>query len=206
MMLTSEELRLAMSIMHRMSRYVEDVMKETGKLFTLHDLNERKMVWEEVENIASMLEEARRDLIYRVLMYIVKAQPLGRDLITAYVLINIAYDLYRVSRYCREISKIDQLLAPKQGLADLGLSDLFSMAVDAVKAALEDLERQEPTNMKYVREIDSLVDSTYKETLRKTLSQASVPGIKTLGLLVVRHVERIVDHAHYIEQYLVELK
>ncbi|MEM0000445.1 MAG: PhoU domain-containing protein [Desulfurococcaceae archaeon] len=205
-MLTSEELRLAMSIMHRMSRYVEDVMKETGKLFTLHDLNERKMVWEEVENIASMLEEARRDLIYRVLMYIVKAQPLGRDLITAYVLINIAYDLYRVSRYCREISKIDQLLAPKQGLADLGLSDLFSMAVDAVKAALEDLERQEPTNMKYVREIDSLVDSTYKETLRKTLSQASVPGIKTLGLLVVRHVERIVDHAHYIEQYLVELK
>lgn len=206
MMLTSEELRLAMSIMHRMSRYVEDVMKETGKLFTLHDLNERKMVWEEVENIASMLEEARRDLIYRVLMYIVKAQPLGRDLITAYVLINIAYDLYRVSRYCREISKIDQLLAPKQGLADLGLSDLFSMAVDAVKAALEDLERQEPTNMKYVGEIDSLVDSTYKETLRKTLSQASVPGIKTLGLLVVRHVERIVDHAHYIEQYLVELK
>ncbi|MEM0470232.1 MAG: PhoU domain-containing protein [Desulfurococcaceae archaeon] len=205
-MLTSEELRLAMSIMHRMSRYVEDVMKETGKLFTLHDLNERKMVWEEVENIASMLEEARRDLIYRVLMYIVKAQPLGRDLITAYVLINIAYDLYRVSRYCREISKIDQLLAPKQGLADLGLSDLFSMAVDAVKAALEDLERQEPTNMKYVGEIDSLVDSTYKETLRKTLSQASVPGIKTLGLLVVRHVERIVDHAHYIEQYLVELK
>lgn len=190
---------------HRLGELIEKVVDETYKLFNDNDIESRKDTWREVSNLGSVIEELRRIIIHDILMYVVKYQPLGRDLVASYVLLNITYDIYRISRYCREIAKADQILAPKSGIANLELREIFEKANIAVKYSITDLLDLKPSNRGKIQEIDEFIDNYYAETMRSIIEGETTTSIKALKLLVIRHIERIIDHTQYIEQYLSEL-
>ncbi|MEM1693409.1 MAG: hypothetical protein QW456_04285, partial [Ignisphaera sp.] len=73
-------------------------------------------------------------------------------------------------------------------------------------SALDDLVRLKPTNENIVVEIDGRVDKLYNTLLVDVSSRDSVDRMTALGILVMRHIERIVDHANYIERYLKDLE
>lgn len=199
------ELENLVHVVHKMARIIEKVMIKTWELSISRDKDSRELVWRELDELSRTLEEMRKEVVHSTLMYVARVQPLGKDLLTAYVLINVAYDIYRISRYCREIARVDNLLIPTLTVADFGLRELFEKAVEAISCLVSDLIELKPANKECVEQVDTFVDGIYAEALKNILVTRSMPGYEALKLLIVRHIERIVDHAVYVERYLEEL-
>jgi len=190
----------------RMAHKVRSTIHMTAALFEARDVESRRRLWSEIENIAILLDELRWEFTNEVLVFIAQEQPLGRDLLVSHVLLSIAYDAMRISRYCREIARIDSMLAPSSGLDMLvDLHHVFKKAMDAVEASLSDFEEFTTRRKAVVEEIDRYIDEVYKSTIKEVASRNTVEKELALKALLMRHIERIVDHACYIEQYLEEL-
>jgi phosphate transport system protein len=169
----------------------------------VNDDSEREKTWQEIENISANLEVLRREFVNEVLVFIARRQPLGRELLIANALISIAYDMYRISRYCREIARIDSILPQTSKLNTIkDLQKIFIEAIKAVEASLEDLIDFIPKRLNIVKEVDNNIDEIYREVLREITTNPIIPREKAVKALIMRHIERIVDHAQYIEQYL----
>jgi phosphate transport system protein len=189
-----------------MIQRLKSVMYATQRLIETSELEERRRLWSEIENTVILLDELREQFINEVLLFIAQEQPLGRDLLVSHVLLGIAYDALRISRYCREIARIDSMLAPTSGLNNIvSLSHTFKRAIEAVEASLHDLEEFNTRRKNIVAEIDRYIDEVYKTTLLEVTSSSTVQRELALKALLMRHIERIVDHAQYIEQYLEKL-
>jgi phosphate transport system protein len=204
--LTVAELEKLKGILIRMAQNIKGILQITEKLMSVSDVEQRKMFWREIENTAAILDRIRREFVNEVLVFIARRQPLGRELLASHVLISIAYDVYRISRYCREIARIDSMLAPSSGLSTVAnLSEAFREAEKAVEAALNDLIEFSPKRVDIVNEVDNRVDEAYKNVLLEVTSSTTVSREVAVKAIIMRHIERIVDHAQYIEQYLSEL-
>jgi phosphate transport system protein len=189
-----------------MTQRLKSVVYATQRLIETSELEERRRLWSEIENTVMLLDELREQFINEVLLFIAQEQPLGRDLLVSHVLLGIAYDALRISRYCREIARIDSMLAPTSGLNNIvSLSHTFKRAIEAVEASLHDLEEFNTRRKNIVAEIDRYIDEVYKTTLLEVTSSSTVQRELALKALLMRHIERIVDHAQYIEQYLEKL-
>lgn len=202
-MLLVEELERLKSILLHMVRHIGEVVKDTRRLAESEDLEVRRGIWGKVYDYASMLDRLRREFVNEVLIFIAKRQPLGKELLIAGSLLSIAYDMYRIARYCREIARIDSMLAPDSGLAHIqGLSTLLASVVKAVEYVSRDLIEFKPINEDRISEIDKLIDESYEKILKTVSSSAGVDRETAMKLLLMRHIERIVDHTTYIENYL----
>lgn len=206
MSLTATELERLKSILIHMAQNIRKILQITKRLMEVEGFEQRKMFWREIEDTAIILDKIRRELVNETLVFIARRQPLGRELLSAHTLISIAYDVYRISRYCREIARIDSMLAPSSGLSTItNLSKAFEEAVKAVEAALDDLVEFSPRRVSTVNEIDNHTDEIYKNILLEITSSTTVSREMAVKALIMRHIERIVDHAQYIEQYLSEI-
>jgi phosphate transport system protein len=189
-----------------MAQRVRSIMLATQRLIETSDLEVRRRLWSEINSTTLLLDELRGEFIDEVLVFIAQGQPLGRDLLVSHVLLSIAYDVLRIARYCREIARIDSMLAPTHGLSDLAnLSHMFKKAIEAVEASLSDLEELNTRSKSVVEEIDKYIDEVYRSTLIEVASSSTVTRELALKALLMRHIERIVDHAQYIEQYMEKL-
>ncbi|MEM0228569.1 MAG: PhoU domain-containing protein [Ignisphaera sp.] len=201
------ELERLKSIILHMASHIRDIVSKTSKLFKEIDMDSRRGIWEEIDSTSAMLDRIRKEFVNEVLVFMARRQPLGKELLISHTLISIAYDVYRISRYCREIARIDSVLAPQFSVANIRVvGDAFEEATRAVESALDDLVRLKPTNENIVVEIDGRVDKLYNTLLVDVSSRDSVDRMTALGILVMRHIERIVDHANYIERYLKDLE
>jgi phosphate transport system protein len=189
-----------------MAQRVRSIMLATQRLIETDDLEVRRRLWSEINSTTLLLDELRGEFVDEVLVFIAQGQPLGRDLLVSHVLLSIAYDVLRIARYCREIARIDSMLAPTHGLSDLAnLSHMFKKAIEAVEASLSDLEELNTRSKSVVEEIDKYIDEVYRSTLIEVASSSTVTRELALKALLMRHIERIVDHAQYIEQYMEKL-
>lgn len=203
MSLTVVELERLKSILIHMAKNIENILYTTKKLMEVNDDSEREKTWQEIENTSVNLETIRREFVNEVLIFIARRQPLGRELLLANALISIAYDMYRISRYCREIARIDSMLPLSSKLNTIrNLQTIFEEAIKAVEASLNDLIDFTPKRSNIVKEIDNNVDEIYREIIQEVTTNSVVPREKAVKALIMRHIERIVDHAQYIEQYL----
>jgi phosphate transport system protein len=201
--LTVTELERLKSILIHMAKNIENILYTTKKLMEVNDDSEREKTWQEIENTSVNLETIRREFVNEVLIFIARRQPLGRELLLANALISIAYDMYRISRYCREIARIDSMLPLSSKLNTIrNLQTIFEEAIKAVEASLNDLIDFTPKRSNIVKEIDNNVDEIYREIIQEVTTNSVVPREKAVKALIMRHIERIVDHAQYIEQYL----
>lgn len=206
MSLTATELERLKSILIHMAQNIRKILQITEKLIEIDEVEQRKNIWREIEDIASILDRIRGEFVNEVLVFIARRQPLGRELLSAHALISIAYDVYRISRYCREIARIDSMLAPSSGLNTItNLSKIFKEAIKAVEAALDDLLEFSPKRVNIVNEVDVQIDEIYKNALLGISSNVVISREEAVKALIMRHIERIVDHAKYIEQYLSEV-
>lgn len=206
-MLMVDELERLKSIILHMASHIRDIVSKTSMLFKEINIDSRRRIWGEIDSTSAMLDRIRKEFVNEVLVFMARRQPLGKELLIAHTLISIAYDVYRISRYCREITRIDSVLAPQFGVANIRVvGEAFEEATRAVESALDDLVRLKPMNENIIVEIDGRVDKLYNTLLIDVSSRDSVDRMTALGILVMRHIERIVDHANYIERYLKDLE
>jgi phosphate transport system protein len=206
MSLIISELERLKSIIIHMAQNVKNVAYATKSLMEAKSLDERKRIWQEIDEATMILDKIRREFVTEVLVFMARRQPLGKELLSAYALINIIYDIYRVSRYCREIARIDSMLAPASSIAIIqNISKIFEKALKALEVAMSDLIDFMPRGIEIVNKIDEEIDKEYQEVLRIIVSEDNVSREKAIKALIMRHIERIVDHAQYLEQHLLEV-
>lgn len=152
-----------------------------------------------------ILREETNDLAVELLA---RYQPLARDLRFIKACNDIAYDLSRFGRYAYDIS-----LTP-DWLGDLSACD-FAEAMGTAEKALAMIEKsivafknKDVQLAKTLPSDDDVIDHKYKEILVGLLENGSSRMECALSTtLLMRHIERIADHACYIADsvvYIVE--
>lgn len=131
-------------------------------------------------------------------------QPLARDLRFVKACIDIAYDLSRFGRYAYDIA-----LTP-DWLGDIFPCD-FAIPMETAQKALAMIEKsilafknKDATLAKTLPKDDDVIDQLYKNTVISALKDESIERRCALATtLLMRHIERIADHACYIADSVV---
>ncbi|MEM1873332.1 MAG: PhoU domain-containing protein [Acidilobaceae archaeon] len=181
---------------------LEDLWRMKNHILEIHGmLLECDNLAELMESLEEAVAEAElmKDMIARkAMIFIARFQPLGRDLLLAETSISVAYDLYRIARYFREIATAVEhqgSLARALGEAEL---KAFKQLGEMIESAVSTYISWKPHTAKRVIELDNVYDSLYKGYLDLVLSKEQIDSRIAIGLLVARHMERIADHATYI--------
>ena len=152
-----------------------------------------------------ILREETNDLAVELLA---RYQPLAKDLRFIKACNDIAYDLSRFGRYAYDIS-----LTP-DWMGDLSACD-FAEAMDSAEKALAMIEKsivafknRDVQLAKTLPSDDDVIDRKYKEVIVGFLENGSSKMRCALSAtLLMRHIERIADHACYVADsvvYMVE--
>lgn len=198
-----DEIDVLLHPLHRMIAAVEEVIGLAESLLSLRGFEERREISNRIDELTTTLSLVRSELVNEVLYFVARRQPLGRDLVETQVLINLAYDIYRIARYCREIARVDLEMGEEGGLRIVpSISEALRIAKQALIMALSDAKALKAENRDKVLALDRLIDEKFVESIRVVAQARQVEGVAALKLLLMRHIERMVDHATYIEDWL----
>jgi phosphate transport system protein len=152
----------------------------------------------EVERLADTAGEYRNTISNQATIFIARFQPLAEDLILAESVISVAYDLYRVARYAREIAMLSNRIGGLKDKVNRDVLEAFETSKSMVREAIEAFIRGERRYVESVSLKDSMVDDVYHRYLDMLRGGESISVRDASSLLLARHVERIADHATYI--------
>ncbi|ADV64537.1 PhoU domain-containing protein [Desulfurococcus mucosus] len=159
----------------------------------------RGMMDEEIHEKTEILFISCNELFNSVLVFIARNQPLGPELVEASNLLYLVYDIYRYARYAREI-----FLADKKGvrLSTPGLREIVApalgIAVEAMEKAYKAYFEDCTECVEELKRLGEESDRLYMAQLEKTSANTMLRNTDAIALLVLRHIERIVDHAERI--------
>ncbi len=167
-------------------------------LSDLESSSSERKITAKVDSIAKIAKEYRDSITSEATVFIARFQPLGRDLIMAENVISVAYDLYRIARYAREISILADALGGLEGNVNDDVLNAMKTARAMVGKSIKALVERDRKNISEVYEDDDNIDKVYHKYLDILASQTSIDKRSAASLLLARHVERIADHATYI--------
>jgi phosphate transport system protein len=161
-----------------------------------------------VLHISEQLRILREETSGLAVEILARYQPLAGDLRYVKSCIDISYDLSRFGRYAYDIA-----LTP-DWLGDLSSCD-FGVAMETAEKALAMIRKsmvafknRDAGLAKTLPADDDVIDQVYKDTIISTLSNGKVRRECALAIaLLMRHIERIADHACYVADsviYIVE--
>lgn len=178
-----------------------EILNATRGLIDFNDDVTRVKLGKEIEEKLALVEILKKEITEDLLTYAIKYQPLGRDFRRVHIYLDVLYDVFRIGRYCREITLVDKYV---KKLSDESLKDLrglLDLAREAYENSYQVLFEDCKTCGERVREIDDVVDELYLKSLKEAGSADTLPNSAVARVLVMRHVERIVDHMVGIVSY-----
>jgi phosphate transport system protein len=177
-----------------MYRVSLELLRKVLGLVTTESPRERERLLGEIEDGAALLDVLRRSSTEAILLFAMRYQPLGRDFKWVHSLLGVVYDMFRIGRYCREIALADRYVSrlSEESLRDL--KEVVELAIEAYENAYRAFFEGCASCVDRVKEIDSRVDHLYMGLLKEVGSAGVVPSTTVAKVLVLRHVERVVDH------------
>lgn len=177
------------------------VLTKTKNLTNVESEETREELHMEIEEDVMLLDILKREITEALLTYAIRYQPLGRDFKRVHVFLDVLYDVYRIGRYCREIMYVDKYVKKlsDESLKDLG--GLLELANEACENAYRALFEECESCPERAREIDNIIDNSYLSLLREIGGKDILPNSTVARVLVLRHIERIVDHIVSIASY-----
>lgn len=180
-----------------MDKLYSNVLKIFDTIRQLRGDVKRDVTARYVDETVSLCEELKNEITREAVLFIARYQPLGRELIQAENTIKASYDLYRITRYLREIAHLDRKVGPLSTL----LTEHDWALLDQARTMLEKgyrLYRQGEGDAMEILEADNIIDRAYEEILDEISQSENVEKRKAVEALYRRHVERIADHIVYI--------
>jgi phosphate transport system protein len=159
----------------------------------------------QLSNQLGMLKESTNDLAVELLA---RYQPLAVDLRYIKSCIDISYDLSRFGRYAYDIALTPSWLGDLSS-CDFTISmDMAEKALAMIKKSMVAFKNKDAELAKTLSKDDDVIDGMYKETITSMLNNRKM-NMKCVvaTTLLVRHLERMADHACYIGDsvvYIVE--
>jgi len=178
-----------------MYEIVKDIVGMVKKLTEAQDDEERLELDKQIDDKTSLVDVLREQITEDVLLFILRYQPLGRDFVYVHRLLDVVYDIYRVGRYCREISLADRYALSLNNEDLRSLNQAISIAKEAFEEAFKAFFNGCSECVERVKELDNLMDELYINSLKEVKSHEYVRNSQVVKVLVLRHLERIVDHA-----------
>jgi len=177
-----------------MYRVSLELLRKVLGLVTTESPRERERLLREIEDGAALLDVLRRSSTEAILVFAMRYQPLGRDFKWVHSLLGVVYDMFRIGRYCREIALADRYVSrlSEESLRDL--KEVVELAIEAYENAYRAFFEGCASCVDRIKEIDSRVDSLYMGLLKEVGSAGVVPSTTVAKVLVLRHIERVVDH------------
>ena len=157
----------------------------------------RKGVHHYVNEATELCEELKNQVTREAVLFIARFQPLGEELLAAENAIKASYDLYRITRYLREIVHLDKKIGPLYSLLKEEDWRLLELTRDMLVKTYDFFRRGEGDPLE-IAGIDDEIDSAYEEILTVLASKEVVPKHDAVRALYRRHVERIADHIIYM--------
>jgi phosphate transport system protein len=159
----------------------------------------------QLSNQLGMLKESTNDLAVELLA---RYQPLAVDLRYIKSCIDISYDLSRFGRYAYDIALTPSWLGDLSS-CDFTISmDMAEKALAMIRKSMVAFKNRDAELAKTLSKDDDVIDGMYKETITSMLDNRNM-NMKCVvaTTLLVRHLERMADHACYIGDsvvYIVE--
>lgn len=154
------------------------------------DLEEQVYV---AESLMDIIEE-------QATLFIARYQPLGSELIEAKAIIRVSYDLYRISRYSREIASIVAYVGRSLEVPGI-VREAGGTVLEMIELAYKAFREKNPDLHKQVVEKDDVIDKIYSNMLTKLGKEETFNTEEVIALLAIRHLERMADHAVYISTH-----
>lgn len=130
--------------------------------------------------------------------------PVAQDLRCLSAFMQLVRDLERIGDYAKDLAEIAVKIfpyLPHPSLPDIAMMSHHAQAMLATSlVALVDLDE---VGGRSIKQLDDAVDSAYEHLYQTLAYQRDVPGVVEpilLLVLVIRHLERMADHATNIGQ------
>ncbi len=154
------------------------------------DLEEQIYV---TESLMDLIEE-------QATLFIARYQPLGPELIESKSIIRVSYDLYRISRYSREIASIVEYVGRKLEVPSV-VREASGIVIEMLSLAYKAYRENDKEAREAVLRKDDIIDSMYSNMLSRLGNESSFSTEEVIALLVIRHLERMADHTVYIASH-----
>jgi phosphate transport system protein len=159
----------------------------------------------QLSNQLGMLKESTNDLAVELLA---RYQPLAVDLRYIKSCIDISYDLSRFGRYAYDIALTPSWLGDLSSCDFTVSLDVADKALAMIKKSMVAFKNRDAELAKTLSKDDDVIDRMYKETITSMLNNRNIDMKCVVATtLLVRHLERMADHACYIGDsvvYIVE--
>ncbi len=165
--------------------------------------------YEEVEAISSKLITMAEEAEDKALELIARFQPVASDLRIIKSYMKVTYDLARYGRYALDISQIYMKLGGLKECEDWirrFVMEMGEKVLNMVRISTELLKSRDTNLASSLSEIEKQVDNMYFKYLDILVEKVPATNKCMMSsILVVRHLERIADHASYIGESIIYL-
>ncbi|MDJ0589041.1 MAG: phosphate signaling complex protein PhoU [Pleurocapsa sp. MO_226.B13] len=211
MTLAPKTTRLQASQLERSLRRVQqDVLRMGTLVEQSFRLSHRALFERDIDAVRKIGDiEKHIDLYYRQIesecaTLMTLQAPVAQDLRLLSALMQLVRDLERIGDYAEDLAEMAAKLIvypPHETLGDIAqMSEHAQLMLATSLVALADLD---PSAGARVKELDDIVDDAYDRLYQLLAFQRDVPGViepmLLLGL-IIRHLERMADHATNIGQ------
>ena len=186
--------------LERLSNLLQDMAKLSEECVNmaieayLEDKDAAKSLYEQSSKLLLLNNEVN-DLATELL---IRYQPVASDLRYIRACLEASNGLSRFGRYAYDIavvrSQIGELSHCDNSLIIQTSDEVKKMMHESMKA----FNKRDVALARKVRESDDLIDSLYKQNIRKILEGTMDIRCAVASTLIMRYLERIADHAVYI--------
>ena len=186
--------------LERLGNLIQDMAKLSEQCVVmaidayLKDKDSAKVLYDQSSKLLILSQEVNELATELLIRY----QPVASDLRYIRACMEIAYGLARFGRYAYDIaevrSQIGELSSCDNALIVKASDEVKSMIYDSIDA----FNNRDINLAKKVREKDDLIDTLYKQNLRRILEGSIDIRCAIASTLIMRYLERIADHAVYI--------
>ncbi len=197
--LTREIRRIERDIL-RMGALVEQSFRLSHQALFARDLKAA----EELPHIDKQIDHFYKQIESDCASIMTMQAPVAQDLRCLSAFMQLVRDLERIGDYAKDLAEIAVKIfpyPPHPSLPEIAMMSHHAQAMLATSlVALADLDA---SGGRSIKQLDDAVDSAYEHLYQTLAYQRDVPGVIEpilLLVLVIRHLERMADHATNIGQ------
>ncbi|MBD2433844.1 MULTISPECIES: phosphate signaling complex protein PhoU [Fischerella] len=197
--ITREIRRIERDIL-RMGALVEQSFRLSHQALFTRDLKAA----EELPRIDKQIDHFYKQIESDCAAIMTMQAPVAQDLRCLSAFMQLVRDLERIGDYAKDLAEIAVKIfpyPPHPSLPDIAMMSHHAQAMLATSlVALADLDE---VGGRSIKQLDDAVDSAYEHLYQTLAYQRDVPGVVEpilLLVLVIRHLERMADHATNIGQ------
>jgi phosphate transport system protein len=152
----------------------------------------------QVMESARRLQELHRQVSDLVMELIARYQPVASDLRLIKACFEISYGFFRYGRYAMDIVEVLELFGDLSKCDHGMVVETAQKVQEMIRMSIDAFARRDVALARKIPKMDDFVDEHYRRNLKMVMEGSRDLRCSLSGILIMRYLERIADHATYI--------